>query len=55
MSLCSSGKVGYDTRAQAKRMCDPRRFRKKNKHPLEPYFCRNCGHWHLTSGKLTKR
>lgn len=38
-----SGKVGFASRSDAKKTADKRRLNK------DPYQCKNCGSWHLTS------
>lgn len=58
---CSSGKVVFDTRSEAKMSArriksvgkGNREIPATNKH-LRPYMCRECGWWHLFSIRRVK-
>lgn len=44
---CSSGKRAWQRRREAKRAM--RRYQTQGADVVQPYRCRECGWWHLTS------
>ncbi len=47
-----SGKIVYLSKAEAKRAAKWANMRRMAGRRMEPYWCRDGGHWHLTSKGL---